>query len=403
MKSWSDWPYAGEVALDQVARQGRSLGMNGGDAHVVYEIADHPGWVAKLYKQSMLSLEADNLRKLIELPGSMSGSDLARVDSCTAWPTARILENGATVGVVMAKAPDYFFVEFKLRANRVGVAEVLPIDWLIGDEANLARQDIKIPAADVRQHIAREFLAVGELLERHNVVYGDWSYRNSLWSPGDGQVFLLDMDSGRLGRRRWVESPQWEDPLYPVSTRKPLDCFNDRYKLAVLAVRCITGARGDPIQALSRLPARLRSSEFGATLHTALTTSSAQQRPTAGELLDALRSVPPVHLYRAPAGSNVTGQRPVRHTVGPTSRLADKTRPAAGGPGPKASASPGGRPAPPGRGTRPTDRSGSIYGYTARGTYSPYVRPGAGSGTGATVVLIGLMVIITIIVLIFLL
>jgi hypothetical protein len=409
MKSWSDRPFAGEVAKDQVARKGRSLGMNGGDAHVVYEIADHPGWVAKLYKQSMLSLEADSLRKLVELPGSMSGSDLARVDSCTAWPTARILDNGVTVGVVMAKAPDDFFVEFKLRGNRVGAAEVLPIDWLIGDEANLARQDIRIPGADVRQRIAREFLAVGELLERHNVVYGDWSYRNSLWSPDDGQVFLLDMDSGRLCRRRWVESPEWEDPLYPVSTRKPLDCFNDRYKLAVLAVRCVTGARGDPVEALSGLPVRLRSSEFGATLHTALTTSSAQQRPTAGELLNALRSVPAAHVYAAPAGSNVTGQRPVRRATGRTSRPGDKTRPAAGGPGPKTPASPVGQSTPPGpgtwpsgEGTRPPGRPGSTYGYTASRTYSPYVRPGARSGAGATVTLIVLMVIIAIVVLILL-
>jgi hypothetical protein len=408
MKSWSDRPFAGEVPRDQVARQGRSLGMNGGEAHVVYEIANHPGWVAKLYKQSMLSLEADSLRKLIELPGSMSDNDLARVDTCTAWPTARIVENDETVGVVMAKAPDHFFVQFRLRGGRVGAAEVLPIDWLIGDEANLARQDIRIPGADLRQRIAGEFLAVGELFERYNLIYGDWSYRNSLWSPGDGQIFLLDMDSSRLSRRRWVESPEWEDPLNPVSTRKPLDCYNDRYKLAVLAVRCITGERGDPIEALHRLPARLRSSEFEATLCTALTASSAQQRPTAGELLKALRSRPAAHLYTVPAGSNVTGQRPVRRSAGGTGRPGDKTRPAAGRPDPKTPSSPAGSgsrsPGPgsrrPNPATRPSARSGNTYGSTASRTYSPYVRQGARSGAGATVALIVFMVIIAIIVLI---
>ena len=288
MKSWSDRPFVGEVPKGQVAWQGQSLGTDGGEARIVYEIADHPGWVAKLYKRSVLSLEAESLRKLIELPGSMSGSDRARVDSCVAWPTARILEEGVTVGVVMAKAPEHFFVEFRLRGNRVGKSQVLPIDWLIGDEVRIARHDIKIPSSDLRQRIAAEFLAVGDLLERHNVVYGDWSYRNSLWSPDGGQVFLLDMDSCRLNRRPWMESPEWEDPLYTFSTRKPLDCYSDRYKLAVLAVRCISGVRGDPIQAFGRLPARLQSSDFGTALRTALTAPSAQQRPTAGEMLTAL-------------------------------------------------------------------------------------------------------------------
>jgi hypothetical protein len=401
MKSWSDRPFVGEVPKDEVARQGRSLGMNGGEAHVVYEIADHPGWVAKLYKQSMLSWEADSLRKLIELPGSMRGNDLARLDSSTAWPTARIVENDATVGVVMAKAPDRFFVEFRLRGGRVGAAEVLPIDWLIGDEANLARQDIRIPDADLRQRIAEEFLTVGDLFERHNIIYGDWSYRNSLWSPCDGQVFLLDMDSGRLSRRQWVESPEWVDPLYPVSTRKPLDCYSDRYKLAVLAVRCITGERGDPIKALGRLPARLRSSGFGAALDAALTTSSAQHRPTAGELLTSLRSVRTAHVYRAPAGSNVIGHRPVRRSIGGTSRPGDKTRPPAGQSGLRTSTSPAGPESrPPSPGTGPSGQSGSTYGYPASRTHSPYVRPGARSGAGATVALIVLMVIIAIVLLI---
>jgi hypothetical protein len=427
MRSWSDRPFAGEVSRHLVARQGRSLGTEGGEAKVVYEIADHPGWVAKLYKRPMLRLDADNLATLIELPGSLDVSDLALVDSITAWPTARIVEDSATVGVVMALAPSHFFVEFRLRGNRTCESRVLPIDWLVGDGAKLARQGIETPDAGSRWRIAREFLVVGDLLERRNVVYGDWSYRNSLWSPARAQVFLLDMDSCRLGRRLWMESPEWEDPLYPVHSCKPLDCYNDRYKLAVLTIRCLTGIRGDPVQAFGRLPGELQSARFGTIVHRALTAGSAEQRPTAGELLTALSSAAPARPHAAAAGSNVTGQRPVRRSAGNGNRdngtasestgqrdvtaewlrqLADLQaassaatgpKPWPGGPPPRA-----GGPARPGTSRRPPARPRTAYPRSGSGgTYSASAGPGGErSGARRTAALIAFMIAITIVILV---
>jgi hypothetical protein len=332
MRAWSDRPFDGEVSIDRVVRDGPPLANDGGESRIVHEIAGYPGWVAKLYKRALSRAEAEALASLIELPESMGEGDRSRVDRCTAWPTARIVSYGSTAGVVMAKAPVQFFVDFKLRGNRVERSRVLSIDWLIGEEVHLSRHDIEIPSIDTRQRIAGELLALGDLFERFGIVYGDWSYRNSLWSANGGGVFLLDMDSCRLGKRPWMESPEWEDPLYPAGELPYLDFWSDRYKIALLAVRCITGVRGDPMAALQRLPGDLRSGQFGSATRRALTVTSPRDRPSVRELLDALR-------LAGDTSGNVVGRIPIKHHFQESDRRFGKTGDAAAA-GQQASARP---------------------------------------------------------------
>jgi hypothetical protein len=364
VKAWSDRPFPGTVPLAQVAAQGKVLGNDGGESRVVYEIASFPGWVAKLYKEPLKAVDASGLAAIIDLPAAMGPGDLAHVDACTAWPTARILaDHGdhATVGVVMAKAPDRFLADFRLRGDRISKGKPLTIDWLIGNDDKLAHHGIRCPTADVRRRVAWEFLALGDLLDRHLVVYGDWSYRNCLWAPVKGEVFLLDMDSCRQHQREWVESMEWEDPLSPVTARKPLSRYNDRYKLALLAARCIAGERGDPLRALAALPPELRLGTFGSAVRLALTTTSAPSRPAPGELLSALQAPAP-----AADGSHVTGYRPVRRAAAGSVRL---TRDRVAAPGNGAGASRPGSTAqhvpPPSRGPADGQRMGTGTGGAA--------------------------------------
>jgi hypothetical protein len=291
MRSWSDRPFSEGVALDQLAGQAAKLRNDGGQSRLVYEIAGNPGWLAKLYKIPLSADEAENLQAIIELPRQMNSTDLAYINRCTAWPVARILQGGCTVGVIMAKAPDRFQTTFNLRQARRDHSRNLAIDWLIGPEERLRRHGIKIPTRQIRLRATWEFLALGDLLHRYGTVYGDWSYSNALWAQGDGEIFFLDMDSVRLRHRHWIESPEWEDPLFPSGQRPYIDCYNDRYKLAVMAVRCITAERRDPKQAFEHLPTDIRTGKFGTALAGALGAASAELRPPAAELLAALSEI----------------------------------------------------------------------------------------------------------------
>lgn len=365
MRTWSDRPFPGAVRLAQVVAQQKVLGKDGGESRVVYEIAGYPGWVAKLYKEPLRAADASDLTDIIDLPAGMGPGDLAHVNLCTAWPTARIVEDhgDATVGVMMAMAPGRFLADFRLRGDRVSKDQPLTIDWLIGNDQKLVQHGIGRPTADLRRHIASEFLALGDLLDRHLVVYGDWSYRNCLWDPVNGEVFLLDMDSCRLHQRAWVESMEWEDPQSPVATRAPLSRYNDRYKLALLAARCITGERGNPQRALDALPPELRLGAFGSAVALTLTAAAEYDRSAPDVLYSALKAPVP-----AADGSHVTGFRPVRRAGASSTRSSENrvTVPANGW----GASSPGSadQPAPPPP-RSPAD--GQRTGTDARGATAP--------------------------------
>jgi hypothetical protein len=156
------------------------------------------------------------------------------------------------------------------------------------------------------------------------------------------------MDSCGIGTRPWIASPDWTDPAFPEGT--PLTVPTDRYRMALLTLRCITGARGEPLENLSRLerdwPA---GDQFPALLRQALGRGDLLHRPRTATLLKALRSPGGAGPQADVApGSNVTGFRPVRHrtapkTVGGTASTAD---PHTRGPAPQTEAATAPRPRP---------------------------------------------------------
>src|ERR1039457_5683132 len=78
----------------------------------------------------------------------------------TAWLVARVTEFDHTVGVMMAKAPDDFLVDLKLRGDRVDRSKLLIIDWLIGKAATPVYQNIPVPSLGDRCQILQELLAL---------------------------------------------------------------------------------------------------------------------------------------------------------------------------------------------------------------------------------------------------
>ncbi len=310
MRAWSDSPFEAVTPLAEVAARGAVISAENGESKLVYEAAEHPGWLVKLYKPGFPREPADVLDRLIAVPGAMPAADLALVDSSVCWPVTRVVDGGSTVGVVLAKAPADFSVPMRMISG-AAQPRLLDVDQLVQtDPEFFGRRGWRLPTAAERLAVARNLAAVGALLERHGVVYGDWSYANALWARGSGRVFVIDMDSCGMGDRPWVESKSWDDPKVEPGTR--LTTCTDRYKLAVLITRCLSGTRGlDFAAAHAALPAPIRTGPLGEALRDALTADPAR-RPTMTHLLGLLES----------AGDRGAPARP----VGPVERP-----PAAGG------------------------------------------------------------------------
>ncbi|MEV4233361.1 hypothetical protein AB0J81_41135, partial [Streptomyces bobili] len=288
MRTWSDSPFPSREELSGVP-EGKEISRDNGESRLVYEIKGSPGWLAKLYKRPADAGRTSDLQRLVYLPTAMSQADQDLVDRCLAWPTTRLYDGSDLVGVVMAKAPDGFYAPLKALSGWQDPAP-LPLDWLMKPADKCAQVGLRRPDLDLRLRAVEELLAVGDLFARHDIVYGDWSYRNALWNQHTGEVFVIDLDSCGIGSREWVESPGWADPLFPDRSRRPT-VASDSYKLAVLTVRCLTAQRQDPLEALSAVERSKGDTSLVGLLRRTLTATRLEDRPKCAELLEAVRRI----------------------------------------------------------------------------------------------------------------
>ncbi|MFF7330167.1 hypothetical protein [Streptomyces sp. NPDC008150] len=314
--------------------EGRVLSSDDGESRQVYEIAGQPDWLAKLYRTPVPRRASRGLEALIRLPDAMSAADRALLDAATAWPVARIIDGDHVQGIVMAKAPDRFSARLRNIKGEFQAPAPLPLDWLVASDDKCGKRGILPADREVRERAVRSLLLVGDLFARHDVVYGDWSYSNVFWEQGTGAIFVIDVDTCGIGSRPWIQSNGWEDPLFDETRKPPLTSLSDRYKLAVLTVRCLTGERGDPMEAHRSLERRNGLTALSAALAISLNAPSAQERCTPGELLAAFdghassgRADTTGRSAQGTAAdpSNVTGSIP----VGPSSRTTTGTAPGA--------------------------------------------------------------------------
>lgn len=316
MRTWSDSPFAPAVDIRDLPAR-RVLSEDDGESRQVYEINGHPRWLAKIYKKSLPQAEAHTLRRLVHLPVGMFAGNLRVVDSSIAWPTATIVDGLQTVGVVMAEAPQRFSARLRKLSGGYEQARPLPIDWLLTSTEASVKRGIKPTDIDIRTKAMLEFLRVGALFDDYDLVYADWSYKNAFWEHGVGSVYVIDMDTCGIGTRAWIESPEWDDPLFPESAKPQLSILSDRYKLAVLAVRCMTGERKDPLAAHRSLVDLVGANPFTSALHQVLTAKVAEERLSPYRLLAAYQR------WLAVMAGNVSGD--VR--VGPAARAGEPGKP----------------------------------------------------------------------------
>jgi hypothetical protein len=238
--SWSGSPFERAAPLSSLGPTGRNLSENNGESRRVCRLNNHPGWLFKEYRRPAAPHDVSRLTKLIELPENI-GEDLSVVDANTAWPTSRVLDHDdRTIGVVMPEAPERYVASLTPLKGRL-VRKSLLIDLLADSQS--AQMKLGLPGQGVneRLEVCASVTTVGSLLERYGLVYLDWSYANVFWSIGDHSAFVIDIDGCSFGQREQIGSPNWEDPQVPQGRLAGNEV--DRYRIALLAARCLTGER----------------------------------------------------------------------------------------------------------------------------------------------------------------
>ncbi|MFI7675002.1 hypothetical protein [Actinophytocola sp. NPDC049390] len=207
------------VAADRIAEGGQGT---------VFRLSRPAGTLLKLYHREVTVLSGE-LGRLIDLPARQS------VATRTAWPSGRVFDRGRCVGLLMPEAPARFTTTI------AGRRRLLELQYLLYPKRAMWA-DLALPTEEERRRIAVGYLELFAELHRHDVMVGDVSMRNLLWTLRDGPgVFAIDCDGFRLAGRppavRPADTAGWVDPAGP----REVTLDTDRYKVALLTLRLLFG------------------------------------------------------------------------------------------------------------------------------------------------------------------
>lgn len=228
------------LAVDESAlRHGRTLGR-GGQGEVVEVDLDGaaPGepMVAKWYLPAVVP-DPGALTRLVSWRRSLDPPARAALDAVACWPRAVLLRHGRAAGVLLPRVAPAFSFELARPSGTRG-AVLRELQYLVAGPGLLARRGIADVGTATRFRVLVGFVSAVAFLHERDVVLGDLSVKNMLWSPG-GAVYLLDCDALRLtGTSPAVpqpNSPGWDDPVFPGTQNHQ----SDRYKLALTVLRVL--------------------------------------------------------------------------------------------------------------------------------------------------------------------
>jgi DNA-binding helix-hairpin-helix protein with protein kinase domain len=216
-----------DVALADLTARAR---IADGGQGTVFRLADPPGTLLKLYHPDTAVL-SDELGRLIDLPGGAGELRAAPV----AWPSGRVFDGGRCVGLLMPEAPARF------ATSLAGRRQLLELQFLLYPRRAMWA-DLVLPTDAQRRGLALAYVELFRVLHHHDVVVGDVSMRNLLWTLAGGpSVFAIDCDGFRLAGRppavRPADTAGWRDPARPSE----VTVDTDRYKLALVTLRVLLG------------------------------------------------------------------------------------------------------------------------------------------------------------------
>lgn len=289
MTSLSDGPFQ-RVQQRAGLVLGTTLSEHRGQARRVCLLESYPDWIYKEYNEdTRRRTEATLLDRLIAFPDRMPPADREIVAGATSWPTARVVDGDGTLGVILPLAPDTFRAD--VRGSRRTRSELLTIGLLAQCDDALEQRGLPPQPLANRVRLCLSLATTAALLERHGIVYLDWSFANAFWSPTALRTYLIDMDGCSFGARPLIQTHGWDDPLVPLGS--PGGQPVDRYRVALLVGRCLTGERMLPqlpaaLAALTSTEPRLAKvcRMISATLHA----RNLADRPTIAALALVLRN-----------------------------------------------------------------------------------------------------------------
>jgi hypothetical protein len=224
-------------ALDVI--EGRTLGR-GGQGRVtevtVGVVRYTEPLVAKWYLPQV-PVDAAALTRLVSWRRDLPAAQQRRLDEQTCWPRAVLVGNQRVVGVLLPRVADGYAFTSRLPSGDTATA-LRELQFLVADATTLARRRLPDVSLDGRLRVLRAFADGVAFLHRDQIVLGDLSVKNVLWSLA-GTTYLLDCDALRLVGTQpptpQANSPGWEDPLFPGTQSQ----LSDRYKLALAVLRVL--------------------------------------------------------------------------------------------------------------------------------------------------------------------
>ena len=227
--------------LDQLATGGEGI---------VYSVRSKPDVVYKEYKINVRpTLNTLALEGLVDLGATIKADDWMRISSRTSWPHTLVIDGTQPTGFLMNRIEKRFYKNYGLKKNPRKVL----CEWnhiVYQAEPLSAGMTTEIPQLDTRQKLAlvNDLAHTIAVLHRHNVIVGDISGRNLLWTlEPEPQVLIIDCDSfridGKPGTSPSKQSPYWTDEL---AIGRDTDQSSDCHKIAIAAYRAILNDPSKP-------------------------------------------------------------------------------------------------------------------------------------------------------------
>lgn len=183
------------------------------------------------------TVSGPGLQLLTRLRDTLSPDERNLIDRTTVWPCAVVEELGKACGYVMQAIPDRFMQPLSTSSGR----ELVPreVQHLLVPEEVQRRTMGEVPTTAERMVLAREMAFVLGFLHAKDLVYGDLSYKNAVFTIRPRpELMLLDCDGirkvGQAAAMPQLHSPGWNPPESGPQTKD-----TDRYKLGLFILRCL--------------------------------------------------------------------------------------------------------------------------------------------------------------------
>jgi hypothetical protein len=206
-------------------------------------LPDYDGALAyKEFKSQQFS--ASGLEAIIGVRSRLDEATRHRLDALTTWPTRLVRDGGPVVGLLMPLIKDEFVhVGRSLTGSPMRKEREIQYLFLAADRL----ERLGFPRVNLYQRFAicLRLAQAFEILGANNVVYGDFSAKNALYSVGPGRrdaaAILVDCDAvrvtGTMSAVPQLNSPDWEPP---GDERTRLTTQTDLYKYALFVLRCLS-------------------------------------------------------------------------------------------------------------------------------------------------------------------